>query len=363
MSQHSLTVWPEPPLLKIDKERCVHTLYYGRSTKGRDRQMMYQMKSILERQDVKVGITVVVETPRLGAVLHNLATAMGRKVFWLNPQIHLGVRNQLVWMESYDEEVMDKWVVDYPKMIRNGYVVIVDLEPLRYFHRYDFAVSLVLWHLRIKLDKVYARDRKPHAILVENTARHLEDLVFFLEYGHCYDLSCLLWADSPAAFQGRRNYLSLLEMSISNTYLNARHAISDLDYYEQIFSEIPRSILKDVSPDLMLYRLEGADHQFYQGYCSEETLSDEEFKRYRNNAKKSMTMLIKKSIAEERQQEKHLQAAASGDLTDQLKVLAYQETIVPKHEKEQSVEYLQAEALQRHLQSIPIARDWFDDEF
>lgn len=363
MSQHSLIVWPEPPLVKMGKETSVHTLYYGRSTKGRDRQMMYQMKQILEQDDIKVGITVVVETPRLGAVLHNLATAMGRKVFWLNPQIDLGVRNQLVWMEKYQEDQMDQWVVDYPKMIRNGYVVIVDLEPLRYFHRYDFAVSLVLWHLRIKLDKVYARDRKPHALLVENTARHLEDLVFFLEYGHCYDLNCVLWADSPTTFQRRPDQLALLEMSVSNIYLNARRSISDFEYYTQLFSEIPPSIIKDASPEMMLYRLEGVDHQFYQGYYAEETLSDEEFKRYRNNAKKSMTMLIKKSVEAERQQTAQMEAAKSGELTDQLKVLAYQETIIPKHEREQAREALQAEAFQRKVQSNQSAVDWFNDEF
>ena len=363
MSQHFLSVWPEPPLLKIDKDRSVHTLFYGRSTKGRDRQIVNQVKQILERQDVKIGTTIVVETPRLGAVLHNMATAMGRKVLWLNPQIELGVRNQLMWMDKYDESEMNDWIVNYPKIIRNGYVVIVDLEPLKYFHRYDFAVSLVLWHLRIKLDKIYPRDRRPHALLVENTARHANDLIFFLEYGHCYDLNCVLWADSPAAFEKHSGYLSLLEMSISNTYLNSRRAISDFEYYGQLFSEVPYSIIEDASPNLMLYKLEGIDHEFYQGYCAEETLSDEEFKRYRNNAKKSMTQLIRKSTEQEKKQEVHLQAIESDNVQDQLKALTFNSSIIPKHENEQSADRLQSEGLQRRIQSTSSNSDWYEDEF
>ena len=139
MSQHSVTVWPEPPVYQISKNQAVNTLYYGRSTKGRDRQMVYQVKQLLERSDLKIGLTVIVETPRLGAVLHNLATSKRRKVVWLNPQLHLGVRNQLLWMARYQENLMDQWIVDYERMIRNGYMVIIDLEPLRYCGELSFV--------------------------------------------------------------------------------------------------------------------------------------------------------------------------------------------------------------------------------
>lgn len=362
MTKHPLIVWPEPSLLKVDKEQCVHTLYYGQSSKGRDRQILAQMQELLQRSDSKIGATLIVETPRLGAMLYNAAKSMKRKVFWLNPQLHLGVRNQLMWLEEYQEDLMDEWIVDYQKMIRNGYVVIVDLEPLRYFHRYDFAVSLVLWHLRVKIDKIYARDRKSHAIFVENAKRHFEDLIFFLEYGHCYDLNCVLWADSPTYFKDKTNYLPLLEMVISRTYLNARHAVSDLDYYIQIFSEIPEEFIRDTSPEIMLYKIQGSDYQFYQGYFAEETLSDEEFKRYRNNAKKTMTMLIKQSVEKEKAQEAYLEVSNSEKPEDLLKVMSYQETIIPKHQNEQPSETLQSEALAYHRKSHAVSNDWFNDE-
>lgn len=362
MPQHSVTVWPEPPVYQISKNQTANTLYYGRSTKGRDRQMVYQVKQLLERSDLKIGLTVVVETPRLGAVLHNLATSKRRKVVWLNPQLHLGVRNQLLWIDGYDETLMDQWIVEYERMIRNGYVVIVDLEPLRYFHRYDFAVSLVLWHLRIKLDKMFDRDRKPHALIVENTARHMDELVFFLEYGNCYGLSCLLWLDSPQVFKGRSDRLALLEMSIHHTYLNARRAISDLPYYEKLFSEIPASILEDPSPEMILYRLQGKDYVYYQGYAAEQTLSDEEFKRYRNNAKKSMTLLIKESTQAELAQQKQLDIMGSESVEDQLKALSYEGTIIPEHDHRQTLEALQSEALQQQT-TKQSAIDWLNDEF
>lgn len=363
MSQHSVTVWPEPPVYQISKNQAVNTLYYGRSTKGRDRQMVYQVKQLLERSDLKIGLTVIVETPRLGAVLHNLATSKRRKVVWLNPQLHLGVRNQLLWMDRYQENLMDQWIVDYERMIRNGYMVIIDLEPLRYFHRYDFAVSLVLWHLRIKLDKMFDRDRKPHALVVENTARHIDDLVFFLEYGRCYELSCLLWLDSPQFFKERLDRLALLEMSIHHTYLNARRPISDLPYYEQLFSEIPASILEDPSPEMMLYRLQGNDYVYYQGYAAEQTLSDEEFKRYRNNAKKSMTLLIKESTQAELAQQNQLEILNSDSTLDQLKALSYEGSIIPEHEQRQTLEELQSDALNQQQAHKHSSMDWLNDEF
>lgn len=353
----------ENPVYLSLASRLNHSLFYGKNIYGKNSVFLKLIEEELKNKGL--GLTIIVDTEYLGSEVFTLAKEAKRQVKWLSPSVDVSVKRQLLWEKEYREEMLDEMVLDYERAIRSGSVVILDLEPYKYFEHYDQAVRLLLFHLQTKLVKMKKTERKPHLIYVEDGRRHLPALDFFFEQGPAYQCGVMMWVDSfrdlAIRFPKSQVYL---ETHICNNFLYSKLAPSDFEHFKLQFPTINDTILRERPGRSMFYSLLNQESgRFNQGLLSMYRFDDVELEQLRERAKRRYLMAVKALAKKENEIDAQLeteeQAAAEPvdevtHLLDEMVSARHKVKVIPQHKERKPLEIIRANNF-KHLQTLEVA--------
>lgn len=274
-----------------------HLALYGEPLRGREDVLINLAKKEALRSEN--GATFIVTSSFLAGAIYNILksnTVGKREIVWLSPSLHLGVKNQLMWMDEYEEEALNKYVIDYTKMLKKGSFVIIDLNPLFYLERSYKAQSILMKHLRNSLVRLSPSEHKEHAIYVEDAKTCVDDLIFFIEHGQRYNCGVVYCMESPKLW-GR--HFAVVDAMVHNVVLFNRFHLEDSDYFLKLFLISDAKSLFHRKPQDALYSLIGDDYCKYQGLVRFLSLSEYELNKIIVNGKRSKTGHIREFVVED----------------------------------------------------------------
>lgn len=296
-----------------------HTIFYGTPLEGRVLSFLSYVEE--EAKQTDFGATFLVDSPQIADYIMTLAKANKRTCIWLNPQLNLAVQEQLLFMEDYDEALLNEFIINYEKEIRLGHWVIIDLEPYLY-HQHSFrATRLILHHLKKALITMKESTRFPHTLYVENPVPHLESLKFFIEHGKQNDLSLMLWMDSPQQFiTSQFNFLPIIEIHVRNVLIHSFHSVQDRDYFTRLFKQIKLEHFENQPRHQTFYRILMNEIQVKEGVLQGLNFGEERFEKLKfcNKGRRSklISMVYESKALREAKEEANFELEHNPNLTE-----------------------------------------------
>lgn len=337
----------ENPVILSHFAKRHHTLFYGTPLEGRTLSFLSYVEEEAKQRDF--GATFLIDSPQTADYIMTLAKANKRSCIWLNPQLHLAVQEQLLFMEEYDETIINQFIVNYEKHIRLGHWVIIDLEPYLYHQHSYRATELLLHHLKKALITMKESTRFPHTLYVENPIPYLDSLKFFIEHGKQHDLALMLWADSPQQFiTPHFNFLPTIEIHVRNVIVHSFHAPQDRHYFTQLFNQIKLEHLENQPKHQSFYRLVLNEIQVKEGVVQGLSFGDDRFEQLKfcNKGRRSKLMSMvyeEKSLRDLKQQADH-ELAHNPDLSEENRL----------HFQNIRLKLLKKEFVSPHPKAIPL---------
>ena len=230
-------------------QRPEHLIIYGVDTRAKEAMMIELAKSATQQAG---GATFVVETPQLAGAIYKILSD-GRKkrpLFWLNPELSLGIKNQGLWLEEYDEITMDQYVFNYQEKIESGAFVIIDMETLANGKNAERLKRHLLNHLSRKLMKASPTKHAGHDFYMEAIEGYHEEIKPLIVYGASANCSVRLLAETPNVF---KDSLPLVGAYFKHVVLLPQFHIADADYYKSILSLDQDKVLFNRKEDVAIY--------------------------------------------------------------------------------------------------------------
>lgn len=333
------------PIEIATPERMRHTLFYGSPLEGKKLSFLGCVQE--EGNQTDFGATFIVDSPEMGDYIVSLAKEAKRKYIWLNPEIHLGVQDILLFMEGYDFDLINQYIIDFEREIRLGHWIIIDLQPYLYKTYSYRSTRLLLTHLKKALIHMKESLRFPHTLYIENPIPLLTELPFFIENGKQLDLSLMIWATSPEDFKTpQQNYLPLIETYVRNLFVHSFHSMSDEPYFASLFSQIDLERFKRQPKISTFFRIMSSETQMIEGSCRFIQLEEEKFKEFKacNKGRKSklISLVTIQKLERDQYQEAVHQLKENPHLTEEEKntyqnivnaARSSKKTFIPSHKK------------------------------
>lgn len=350
----------ETPIVLSHYAKRHHTLFYGTPLEGRVLSFLSYVEEEAKQSDF--GATFIIDSPQTADYIMTLAKTHKRSCIWLNPQLHLGVQEQLLFMESYDEDLLNEFILNYEKEIRLGHWVIIDLEPFLYQQYSIRAVHLLLHHLKKALITMKESTRFPHTLYVENPVPYLDALAFFIEHGKQHDLALMLWMDSPQQFiLPHFNFLPSIEIHVRNVLVHSFHAVQDRPYFVQLFKQIKADHLENQPRHQTFYRILMTDTQMKEGVCRTLAFDETQFEKLKfcNKGRRSklISLVYEKKAQREAKNEANEELEHNPHLSEEdrlhfqnIRLKFLKKSFVPPHPKAKPLKELAKESfIEPHL--------------
>ena len=336
-----------------------HTVFYGTPLEGKVFSFLSYVEEEVKQTDF--GATFIIDSPQTADYIMTLAKANKRTCVWLNPQLHLGVQEQLLFMEEYDEVLLNDFILNYEKEIRLGHWVLIDLEPFLYHQHSVRSTKLLLHHLKKALITMKESTRFPHTLYVENPVPYLDSLLFFIEHGKQNDLSLMLWMDSPQQFiTPIFNYLPTVEIYVRNILVHGFHGIHDHDYFSKLFKQIKLEHFEHQPRHQTFFHILMNEIQVKEGICQTLSFDEEQFEKLKfcNKGRRSklISLLYEKKALREAKLEADYQLDYNPLLSEKdrvhyqnIRMKLLKKEFVPTHPNYKPLKQLEREAFRETL--------------
>lgn len=229
--------------------RPEHVIIYGADVRAKECLMIELAKEAVQQ---KGGATFIVETPYLAGALYMILkdNRKKREVRWLNPEHSLGIKNQALWLEDYNETIFDQYVFNYQAEIESNSLVILDMETLKNGKQSLKVKRMLLKHLIKKLMKASPTSHSGHDIYMESLEGFEEELRSLILYGPSLNCSVRLIAESPKVFG---ETLPSISSYFRHTLLLPQFNIGDSVYYKTLMGISDDKILYHRAEDVALF--------------------------------------------------------------------------------------------------------------
>ena len=218
-----------------EKSRYFNTLVLG--TKGTGKTVT--VLPMLVEQDLKrknAGVTIIVSSKEMAYNMYSLAKQYKRKVNFLKPSVNNEIANKFLWMQDYNYDYINEYIINYKEAIRKKEVVIIDMELLKYKGDGLKALAMLILQLRLDVQETDITQRTPHFIYADDAHTYLKFLEDLLIYSDSYNLGITLFAQSREQFlTPNKDYRPTLDANVRNTLLLGNIAANDYPFYQQKF--------------------------------------------------------------------------------------------------------------------------------
>lgn len=218
-----------------EKSRYFNTLVLG--TKGTGKTVT--VLPMFVEQDLKrknAGLTIIVSSKEMAYNMYSLAKQYKRKVNFLKPSVNNEIANKFLWMQDYNYDYINEYIINYKEAIRKKEVVIIDMELLKYKGDGLKALAMLLLQLRLDVQETDITQRTPHFIYADDAHTYLKFLEDLLIYSDSYNLGITLFAQSREQFLTvNRDYRPTIDANVRNTLLLGNISVNDYPFYQQKF--------------------------------------------------------------------------------------------------------------------------------